>query len=129
MKKLIIFLILALGFAAGFAEPPPDPIKTLGVSFVLPDCQEVMPMLVTDICPRVQFQQPAPLLIASGMYLQRSEELPDACAFIQFADLGNSAPLVNVITKEKQGRNRIHSMVLPDQFTITVQEGFLLTLA
>jgi len=101
MKKLLIFLILALGFAAGFAEPPPDPMKTLGVSFVLPECQPVMPMLFTDICPQVQVQQPAPLLIASGMYLQRSEELPDACAFIQFADLGNSAPLVNVNNERK----------------------------
>jgi len=55
----------------------------------------------TAFCPLVQVQQPAPLLIYSGMYLQRSEELPDACAFIQFADVGNSAPLVNVNNERK----------------------------
>lgn len=62
MKKLVLFLILALGYMVCFAAPPPDNrIQTDDVSFV---AQQSIDLLVATPCIIVQDQQPAPLLIS-----------------------------------------------------------------
>lgn len=61
MRKLVLLLILALGFAVCFAAPPPDPVSIVDdVTMVSP---EMSTMLVATPCILMQDMQPAPLLI------------------------------------------------------------------
>ena len=64
MRKLVLSLILALGFAVCFAAPPPDPVRIVDdVTMVSP---EKPAMLVATPCIVMQDLQPAPLLITQA---------------------------------------------------------------
>ena len=58
MKKFLVFMILALGFAVCYAAPPPPPDVGPLTEIVMPDC-EAMPVMVQEI---TCYLQPAPLL-------------------------------------------------------------------
>ena len=64
MKKFLVFMILALGFAVCFAAPPPSPDVGPLTEIVMPDC-EAMPVMVQEI---TCYLQPAPLICDLELY-------------------------------------------------------------